>query len=56
MENVPARNHVGIARQLLADVDAIDYTDITERDLCRLVGRCEVVIANLILDIEDGDR
>ncbi|MFE0273829.1 hypothetical protein ACFWZY_17175 [Streptomyces sp. NPDC058992] len=63
MENVPAhtpvsdrtaQNHLGIARQLLADMDAIDYSDLTDRDLCRLVGRCEVVIANLILAIEDG--
>ncbi|MEV4918929.1 hypothetical protein AB0K47_19205 [Streptomyces tirandamycinicus] len=58
MENVPssipeshrtARYHLSIARQLLADMDAIDYSDLTDRDLCRLVGRCEVVIANLVL-------
>ncbi|MDX2709217.1 hypothetical protein PV350_41215 [Streptomyces sp. PA03-6a] len=49
-----ARRHVAIARQLLADADAIGYAEVTERDLCRLIGRCEVVIASLILAIEDG--
>ncbi|MFE6287699.1 hypothetical protein [Streptomyces sp. NPDC057877] len=61
MENVPARNTsarfpLGIARQLLADMDAAGHDELTERDLCRLIGRCEVVIASLISVIEDGDQ
>ncbi|MEW2255003.1 hypothetical protein [Streptomyces sp. NPDC047869] len=65
MENVPtprrelddaARRHVAIARQLLVETDALDYTTLTEPDLCRLIGRLEVVTAMLILTIEGGDR
>lgn len=65
MENVPAirreldetaRRHVDIARQLLVETDDLDYTDLTQMDLCRLIGRYEVVIAMLILAVEDGDR
>ncbi|MCX3290038.1 hypothetical protein OR263_25560 [Streptomyces sp. NEAU-H22] len=54
MQNVPSRFPLGIARQLLADMDAAGNDDLTERDLCRLIGRCEVVIASLISVIEDG--
>lgn len=43
MQNVPARYPLGIARQLLADMDVVGNDDVTERDLCRLIGRCEVV-------------
>ncbi|MFE6487545.1 hypothetical protein ACFVGN_32070 [Streptomyces sp. NPDC057757] len=52
----PAQRHVDIARQLLADTDSLDYAEATDRDLCRLIGRCEVVIASLILAIEDGTQ
>ncbi|WP_329277002.1 hypothetical protein [Streptomyces sp. NBC_01451] len=59
MQNVPvrgttARYPVSLARQLLADMDAVGNDDFTERDLCRLIGRCEVVIASLIVAVEDG--
>ncbi|MFI6334109.1 hypothetical protein [Streptomyces sp. NPDC050535] len=52
----PAQHHLGIARQLLSDTDSLDYAEATDRDLCRLIGRCEVVIASLVLVIEEGTR
>ncbi|MFB6548658.1 hypothetical protein [Streptomyces sp. NPDC056405] len=56
MKNVPSSNrHVAIARHWLADTDALDYSDLTDRDLCRLIGRAEVIMANLITVIEDAD-
>ncbi|MFF4316720.1 hypothetical protein [Streptomyces sp. NPDC001507] len=65
MENVPAprqeldetaRRHVAIARQLLVETDGLDYTELSAQDLCRLVGRLEVVVAMLILTVEGGDQ
>ena len=65
MNNIPtprhpmdetARRHVAIARQLLVETDGLDYTELTAQDLCRLVGRLEVVIAMLILTVEGVDR
>jgi hypothetical protein len=51
-----ARRHVAIARQLLVETDDLDYTVLSQQDLCRLVGRYEVVIAMLILAVEGADR
>ncbi|MFD9398318.1 hypothetical protein ACFWA4_05795 [Streptomyces sp. NPDC060011] len=65
MGNVPAprpehdesaRRHVAIARQLLVETDDLDYSELNEKDLCRLIGRYEVVIAMLILSIEGGEQ
>jgi hypothetical protein len=65
MENVPAsrreldetaRRHVAIARQLLVETDDLDYTQLDPMDLCRLIGRYEVVIAMLIMAVEGGAR
>ncbi|MEU0752018.1 hypothetical protein [Streptomyces albogriseolus] len=56
MKNVPGNVPVAIARQLLAETDDLDYEQCTERDLCRLIGRFEVVVASLITVIEDGDQ
>ncbi|MFF3871219.1 hypothetical protein [Streptomyces sp. NPDC001978] len=65
MQNVPAprrefdetaRHHIAIARQLLVETDDLDYEELSEKDLCRLVGRLDVVIATLIIAIEDSDR
>ncbi|MFF6966022.1 hypothetical protein ACFY9G_22000 [Streptomyces anthocyanicus] len=56
MKNVPSQNrHVAIARHWLADTDALDYSDLTDRDLCRLIGRAEVIMAHLITVIEDTE-
>ncbi|MGA5435498.1 hypothetical protein ACPCIZ_12990 [Streptomyces cellulosae] len=55
MQNVPASNrHAALARQWLVDTDALDYSELTDRDLCRLIGRAEVIIANLITAVEDA--
>ncbi|WP_445279641.1 hypothetical protein [Streptomyces sp. DSM 118148] len=65
MENLPtprreldaaARKNIAIARQLLVETDDLDYSTLDVPDLCRLVGRYEVVIAMLIISIEGGDR
>ncbi|MFE0383921.1 hypothetical protein ACFW1F_07525 [Streptomyces bungoensis] len=65
MENVPAprreldetaRRHIAVARQLLVETDDLDFSELTQNDLCRLVGRYEVVTAMLILTVEGGDR
>ncbi|WML79202.1 hypothetical protein [Streptomyces sp. VNUA74] len=54
--NVPTNVPVAIARQLLAETDDLDYAECTPLDLCRLIGRFEVVVASLITAIEDGDE
>ncbi|MGI5515320.1 hypothetical protein [Streptomyces sp. CA-106131] len=51
-----SRRHVAIARQLLVETDDLDYDEMSQSDLCRLVGRYEVVIAMLILAVEGADR
>ncbi|MDH6213801.1 hypothetical protein [Streptomyces pseudovenezuelae] len=65
MENVPvsrcvldeaARHHVAVARQLLVETDGLNYEDLNEKDLCRLIGRYEVAIALLTLAVEGDAR
>ncbi|MER7837708.1 hypothetical protein ABTY98_17825 [Streptomyces sp. NPDC096040] len=62
MENVPvlrseldetAPRPVAIARQLLVETDGLDYTELNQTDLS-LIGRYEVVIAMLIIAVEDA--
>lgn len=46
---------IDAARQLVADMDAIDYGAATDIDLCRLLGRTRAILGSLLFE-ESGDR
>lgn len=44
------------AKLLLAEMDALDYTTVTDVQMAHIIGRAQVVLGNLIETIEGGGQ